>query len=66
MQVDRKEQADFKARAKAARAGTHLVRGNGTGRSLVKGRKLNISASKSEDKCPRHYARKKAARRGRR
>jgi hypothetical protein len=64
MQVDRQQQADLKARAKAARAGKHFIRGNGTGRSLVKGRKLNISAAKSEDKCPRHYAQMKARNRG--
>lgn len=67
MQVDRKEQADFRARAKFARVGgKYHVKGRGLNRKMKRGQYAVESASKNQDKCPRHYAKKKAANRGRR
>lgn len=63
--VDRRDQAYWRERAAIARRGRHVVKNNGWGRSLVKGQKRVVSASKSEEKCPRHYASKRAAARRR-
>jgi hypothetical protein len=65
--VNRVLQRSFERRVDLAKnAGKYNVRHLGNGRSLVRGKKLAISASKSEDKAPRHYQIARSKRRAKR